>query len=52
MSASKVADPVGETSRCSFDDTQLRVGDPMYIEFPRLLGKVRDRVTITGWMQG
>lgn len=43
---------IGERTRCSFKEAQLRVGDPMFIECPRMLDKLRDRVSITGWLDG
>lgn len=39
-------------NRCNFNETQLRVGDALYIEIPRLLDKRRDTVSLVGWMEG
>lgn len=39
-------------NRCAFHETQLRVGDALYIEIPRMLDKRRDTVTLVGWMEG
>jgi hypothetical protein len=42
----------GSHNRCSFGDTQLRVGDAMFIELPRMLEKRRGTITLVGWLEG
>jgi len=51
FSPSTASPKIGDRNRCSFKEAQLRVGDPMFIEIPRLLEKLRDRVSITGWLE-
>lgn len=46
------AHPAGDRNRCAFNETQLRVGDALFIEIPRMLDKRRDTVMLVGWMEG
>jgi len=47
-----VGPATGVRNRCSFGETQLRVGDAMYIELPRMLEKRRATVALVGWLEG
>lgn len=42
----------GNRLRCSFGEANLRVGDSLHIELPRMLDKVRAPVTLVGWVEG
>lgn len=49
------ADPApsaGQRNRCSLAETQLRVGDAMYLELPRMIEKRRATITLVGWLEG
>lgn len=41
-----------DRNRCAFNETQLRVGDSLFLEIPRMLDKRRDTITLVGWMEG